>query len=65
MKILANDGISELGKQLLENAGFTVLTEKVSQEELANAINELDISVVLVRSATTVSYTHLRAHETG
>jgi D-3-phosphoglycerate dehydrogenase len=54
MKILANDGISELGKQLLENAGFTVLTEKVSQEELANAINTQDISVVLVRSATTV-----------
>ncbi len=54
MKILANDGISELGKQLLENAGFTVLTEKVSQEGLANAINELAISVVLVRSATTV-----------
>lgn len=54
MKILANDGISELGKQLLEKAGFTVLTEKVPQEELAKAINEQNISMVLVRSATTV-----------
>jgi D-3-phosphoglycerate dehydrogenase len=40
MKILANDGISDLGKQLLEEAGFTVITEKVAQEELANAVNE-------------------------
>ncbi|NBX79410.1 MAG: 3-phosphoglycerate dehydrogenase, partial [Flavobacteriales bacterium] len=54
MKILANDGISELGKKLLEEAGYTVITEKVAQEELANAVNEQGIEMVLVRSATTV-----------
>lgn len=54
MKILANDGISDLGKQLLEEAGFTVITEKVAQEELANAVNEQGIEMILVRSATTV-----------
>ena len=54
MKILANDGISALGKQLLEEAGYNVITEKVAQEELANAVNELGIEIVLVRSATTV-----------
>jgi D-3-phosphoglycerate dehydrogenase len=54
MKILANDGISALGKQLLEEAGYTVITEKVAQEDLAKAVNEQGIEIVLVRSATTV-----------
>jgi D-3-phosphoglycerate dehydrogenase len=54
MKILANDGISELGKSLLQEAGFTVITDKVAQEELANAVNEQGIEMILVRSATTV-----------
>ncbi|MBM3440919.1 MAG: 3-phosphoglycerate dehydrogenase, partial [Bacteroidetes bacterium] len=54
MKILANDGISELGKTLLEAAGHHVSTEKVAQEELANIINQQGFDAVLVRSATTV-----------
>jgi len=54
MKILANDGISDLGKDLLEKAGFTVITEKVPQEELATAVNQQGIEMVLVRSATAV-----------
>jgi len=54
MKILANDGISAIGKQLLEEAGYTVITEKVAQEDLAKAVNEQGIEIVLVRSATTV-----------
>ena len=54
MKILANDGISALGKQLLEQAGYQVITEKVTQEDLAKAVNEQGIEIVLVRSATTV-----------
>ena len=54
MKILANDGISAVGKKLLEEAGYTVITEKVAQEELANAVNEQGIEMILVRSATTV-----------
>lgn len=54
MKILANDGISPLGQQLLEAAGHLVITDKVAQEQLAAAVNEQGIDVVLVRSATTV-----------
>lgn len=54
MKILANDGISAVGKKLLEAAGYTVITEKVAQEELANAVNEQGVEMILVRSATTV-----------
>jgi D-3-phosphoglycerate dehydrogenase len=54
MKILANDGISTLGKSLLEEAGFTVITENVEQNELANAVNAQGIEMILVRSATTV-----------
>jgi D-3-phosphoglycerate dehydrogenase len=54
MKILANDGISKEGKLELENAGYTVITDKVYQSELANKINEENYEIVLVRSATTV-----------
>jgi D-3-phosphoglycerate dehydrogenase len=54
MKILANDGISSVGKDQLESAGFTVITDKVEQENLASAVNEQGIEMVLVRSATTV-----------
>lgn len=54
MKILANDGISDEGKKALENAGYTVVTDKVEQEDLAKAVNEENYEIVLVRSATTV-----------
>lgn len=54
MKILANDGISEEGKLALEKAGYTVITNKVEQSELANKINEENYEIVLVRSSTTV-----------
>jgi D-3-phosphoglycerate dehydrogenase len=53
MKVLANDGISDLGKQFLEKAGFTVITEKVEQTELAAYIQTENIPILLVRSATT------------
>lgn len=53
-KILANDGIDAYGKSLLEKAGFTVVTEKVAQEELANAINKNNYEGLTVRSATKV-----------
>lgn len=54
MKILANDGISKSGIDLLENAGFEVITTKVAQEQVANFINNNQIAVLLVRSATKV-----------
>ncbi|WP_124643186.1 MULTISPECIES: D-2-hydroxyacid dehydrogenase [Amniculibacterium] len=52
MKILANDGISKSGENLLKSAGFTLVEHKVSQEQLINFINENQIEVLLVRSAT-------------
>lgn len=54
MKILANDGISSKGEALLSAAGFTVITDKVAQENLAQTVNEQGIEMILVRSATTV-----------
>ena len=54
MKILANDGISESGKNKLEEYGFKVDLTKVSQEQLVSYINENEISTILVRSATQV-----------
>lgn len=54
MKILANDGISAAGKEKLERAGFTVSTETIAQEALAEAINRQGFQILLVRSATKV-----------
>lgn len=54
MKILANDGISPSGKEKLEAAGFKVVTEKVEQDNLAEAVNNQGYVGILVRSATTV-----------
>ncbi len=53
-KILANDGIDEAGKAILEKAGFTVVTERVQQDNLANAINADGYAALTVRSATQV-----------
>ena len=53
MNILANDGISQSGIDALEANGFNVITTNVAQEQLINYINENDIVVLLVRSATT------------
>ena len=52
MRILANDGISSDGKFILEAAGYTVSTEKVSQDLLARAINEDKYDILIIRSAT-------------
>jgi D-3-phosphoglycerate dehydrogenase len=53
-KILANDGIDPIGKSLLEKAGFTVVTEKVAQDKLAEEINKQQFVGLTVRSATKV-----------
>lgn len=52
IKILANDGIHPDGKMLLEEAGYQVDTEKVSQEDLPQELPGYD--VVIVRSATKI-----------
>lgn len=51
-KILANDGIDPIGKKLLEDAGFTVDTQTIPQDQLATAL--LNYDVITVRSATKV-----------
>ncbi|WP_292008926.1 D-2-hydroxyacid dehydrogenase [Chryseobacterium sp.] len=54
MKVLANDGISKAGEQALKNAGIEILDNRVAQEHIINFINENDVNVLLVRSATKV-----------
>lgn len=51
---MANDGIDAVGKDMLEKAGFTVVTEKVAQEQLAAEINNKGYEALTVRSATKV-----------
>ncbi len=55
MHILANDGIDEAGKAMLERAGHTVTTNKVAQDDLADFVAENDVAAILVRSATKVT----------
>lgn len=52
MKILVNDGIEPIGKQLLEAAGFEVDMNKIDQSDLINKLPEYD--AICVRSATKV-----------
>lgn len=54
MKVLANDGIADSGKNILTEVGIEVLEAKVSQEHLISFINENEVDVLLVRSATKV-----------
>ena len=54
IKILANDGISDSGKEALEKEGFEVITTKVAQNQLIDYINKHAVDVLLVRSATQV-----------
>jgi D-3-phosphoglycerate dehydrogenase / 2-oxoglutarate reductase len=54
MLVLANDGISSKGKEILEGKGFTVITDKINQDNLIEEINKQGIAAVLVRSATKI-----------
>ena len=51
-KLLANDGIDESGRKMLEDAGFEVDTDHYKAEDLADKLNSYD--VITVRSATLV-----------
>lgn len=53
MTILANDGMSNEGINLLERSGHVVITTKVAQDQLATYINENNVEALIVRSATT------------
>ncbi|MBS7563082.1 D-2-hydroxyacid dehydrogenase [Mucilaginibacter sp. Bleaf8] len=52
IKLLANDGIDPVGKQMLEQAGFIVDTTHIPQEQLPEKLKEYD--AITVRSATKV-----------
>jgi D-3-phosphoglycerate dehydrogenase / 2-oxoglutarate reductase len=52
MKILVNDGIEPIGKEMLEAAGFVVDLNKIDQAELIHRLPEYD--AICVRSATKV-----------
>ena len=54
MKVLANDGISISGEKALKAAGIEFLDHTVAQEQLEKFINDNEVDVLLVRSATKV-----------
>lgn len=53
MKVLVSDGIEDIGKQILENAGIEAVIQKMTPEELLGHIKEYD--GIIVRSATKVT----------
>ena len=52
MRILANDGLSQEGIDVIKNAGIELDTHHIPQEELFEKLNNYD--AIIVRSATTV-----------
>ncbi len=54
MKVLANDGISKAGEQALKDAGIEVLNNRVAQDHVISFINDNNVDVLLVRSATKI-----------
>tara|TARA_B100000900_G_scaffold97306_1_gene80346 strand:- start:2724 stop:3674 length:951 start_codon:yes stop_codon:yes gene_type:complete len=52
MKILANDGIADSATKILEQNGHDLIKTNVAQDHLAKYINDKNIDVLLVRSAT-------------
>ena len=54
MKILANDDLEQYGIDAIEAKGLQVITNKIEQEQLVDFINEQQVKVLLVRSATQV-----------
>ncbi len=54
LNILANDGLAGSAREALEKQGHTVITRKIDQDQLADFINDKNIDVLIVRSATKV-----------
>lgn len=52
MRILANDGLSQEGIDVIKNAGIELDTQHIPQEELFDKLKSYD--AIIVRSATTV-----------
>lgn len=55
MNVLATNGISQSGIDILTNVGFKVITTTVAQNQLENFINTNAIEVLLVRQSTKIS----------
>ncbi len=53
MRVLVSDGIEKIGSELLKSAGFEVVEQKLTPEELLNEIEKYD--AIIVRSATKVT----------
>ncbi len=53
MRVLVSDGIEKIGSEILKNAGFEVVEQKLTPEELLNEIEKYD--AIIVRSATKVT----------
>jgi D-3-phosphoglycerate dehydrogenase len=51
-RILANDGISAAGKEIMVSAGHEVVTDTIAQDDLMTQLNNFD--GIIVRSATKV-----------
>lgn len=52
IRLLANDGIDDIGKSMLEKEGIVVDTQRISQEKLPEILPQYD--GIIVRSATEV-----------
>ena len=55
MIVLANDGISQSSKKELINLNFKIFDKKIDQSELITYINNYQIEIILVRSATIIN----------
>ncbi|MDC3153595.1 NAD(P)-binding domain-containing protein [Bacteroidota bacterium] len=55
MIVLANDGISQSSKKELINLNFKIFDKKIDQSELISYINNYQIEIILVRSATIIN----------
>ncbi len=55
MKILATDGYSDIGIQLLEGAGHSVEVKNIAENQLVNYINSNAIDGILVKNSTVLS----------
>lgn len=53
MKVLASDGIEAVGAQIVKDAGFEIVIQKYTAEELLDVIPQFD--AIIVRSATKVT----------
>ena len=64
-RILANDGITEGGKQVLEAAGFEVITDNVPQDKLNEELKNFDEKLKYYRSLPNEIYDIIKLTKKG